>query len=158
MGSSAIASFAGPTNDGDGCSTGELDADGKYRIRVAGDRVWAFADKNHENWEKIRDHDLVYHFQFNDAQNPTRAQIHPEARKSGLKLTWEWLLDFEMELVPNGSEKYSEKYPGSVVWLRPSSLFGIIKGEYELVQIMNEDGKRLPAWQKFAEYQGSDVA
>ena len=39
---SALATFGGPSNDGGGCSTGEL-LGCRYKIRCGGDRTWAEA-------------------------------------------------------------------------------------------------------------------
>ncbi|CAK0853111.1 unnamed protein product [Prorocentrum cordatum] len=152
--SSALASFAGPTQDGGGCSTGQM-RDKRYDIRVAGDRVWAFAEDNTIAWKFVETVDLIYHFVFDDAEKPTKCQIYPEAGNLGFTLDAEWLLDFEAHLKPEGSEEY----PGSVIWLRPSFVLGKEVNEYTLVQVMNGAGERIePAWSKFVEYQNSDAA
>tara|TARA_B110001452_G_C15191252_1_gene413639 strand:+ start:1066 stop:1311 length:246 start_codon:yes stop_codon:yes gene_type:complete len=59
----------------------------------------------------------------------------------------EWLLDFEMSLVPEGHEDY----PGSVIWRRKSTILSSAiditpklgesnAGNYYLVQVLSEDG------------------
>lgn len=151
---SAVASFGGPSRDGGGCSTGQLASDGRYDVRVAGDRVWSLADDGTTISKFIEAADLVYHFIFDDSANPKKAQIYPEARNLGFTLTAEWLLDFEMELVEGGDERWQ----GSVVWRRPSEILGK-KAEYALVQIMTGDGTRIePAWSEFVKYQNSAEA
>merc|ERR1711924_88974 len=73
--SSALASFGGPSGDGGGCSTGIL-ASNRYKVRVSGDRVWAFAEQ--DKFAALEKVDLIYHFVFDHATNPTRCQIYPE--------------------------------------------------------------------------------
>jgi len=150
---SALGSFGGPSNDGGGCSPGEL-TDGRCAVRVGGDRSWALADQKTGIF--ALNVDLIYHFVFNDGENPTKCQIYPEARKLGVTLTAEWVMDLEMELM----QQEHPEYPGSVVWRRLSYVVGQDVGEeYALVQVMNENGERIePAWTKFVEYQKSDVA
>jgi hypothetical protein len=46
---------------------------------------------------------LIYNFAFDDGENPTKMQIFPEAAGLGFTLTQEWLLDFEAELLQNGT-------------------------------------------------------
>merc|ERR1712151_1181904 len=97
---------------------------------------------------------LVYHFVFDHNTNPTRVQIYPEARKLGITLSEEWILDFEGQL-----DKENTTWPGSVVWKRPSYVFGNKTNEYALVQVMDETGKRIdPAWSEFVKYQASEAA
>lgn len=154
--SSALATFGGPSADGGGCSPGQLI--GKTcKVRVGGDRVWAFAENDSASMKLVQALDLVYHFNFDDAVNPTRCQIYPEGRNLGLTLTAEWLLDFEMELMKNGDEQF----PGSVVWKRVSSVFGteVKSKEYALVQVIDGNQQFVePAWTKFIEYQNSSEA
>lgn len=142
---SVLASFGGPSNDGGGCSTGQL-LDKRYKIRCAGDRTWA--DANDSLGDDL--YDLMYHFVFDDAANPTRAAIYPQFFRMVPALTSQDILDFEMELLP------SEDFPKSVVWLRKSSLLGV-EGEsvrYQLVQILDEHGARIePAFGKFVQEQ-----
>lgn len=159
--SSALASFGGPSNDGGGCSVGELlsadgassgDLRGRYKIRCGGDRTWAEASMG-----PVSRHpqlDLVYHFVFDSAAEPTKAQIYPEwkiiPRSVG---TAEFLGDFEMTLIKDDPD-----FPGSVIWLRNSWILGqeLKASEYKLVQIMDEDGKRIePAFTKFVDYQNA---
>jgi len=152
--SSALCSFGGPSKDGGNCSTGQLTTEA-YKIRVSGDRVWSFAQNDFAAIKAAKKLDLVYHFHFDDVTNPTHCQIYPEARNAGVLLTAEWLLNFEMHLLEDGDPEY----PNSVVWRRPSAVFGIEikKKEYLLVQVMDGTGTRIePAWSKFVEYENSE--
>jgi len=152
---SALVSMAGPTHDGGGCNTGHL-VKNFYSVRVSGDRVWANPHNREDPFSDFtRYGDLVYHFAFDDAQNPKKCQIYPEMRRLDLVWVAEWILDFEMELEEGGDEAY----PGSVVWRRPNYSFGNKVYEYALVQVIDENGDRIqPAWDKFVEYQKSHLA
>lgn len=145
---SALMSFGGPNGDAPGwCSTGKLHGT-KYRIRVAGDRSWAFAAPTSLP-EAI---DLIYNFEFDDASSPTFAHVLPETHKYGFTLTHDWLLDFDMELLDNNETEY----PNSVVWLRKSYLLGseVVSRRYMVIQVIDENGKRIePAWSKFVDHQ-----
>ena len=162
--SSAVVTFGGPSDDGGGCSTGKMDGR-EYRIRVPGDRCWGFASDS-KPFKLAETFDLVYNFVFDDGDNPTKAEIYPEARKIGLKLTAEWIMNFEMYLVTEELKKdhpTAEKYSGSVVWQRETFMFGkedkSSMARYELIQIIDEDGKRIePAFTAFKDYQSSDKA
>eukprot|EP00933_Yihiella_yeosuensis_P000155 TRINITY_DN100246_c0_g1_i1.p1 TRINITY_DN100246_c0_g1~~TRINITY_DN100246_c0_g1_i1.p1 ORF type:complete len:395 (-),score=55.35 TRINITY_DN100246_c0_g1_i1:395-1579(-) len=150
---SALATFAGPSSDGGGCSAGHLigTEKPKYKIRCGGDRSWAEASrqpqKNHHFF------DLIYHFVFDSADNPAKAQIYPEWQFIPAPFTFERVLDFEMEL----QEKDGE-YPGSKVWLRKTYHGGseMLDITYKLIQIIDETGARIePAFSKFVAYQES---
>merc|ERR1712137_966594 len=120
--------------------------------RVAGDRSWAFADSSTTGFKFVELVDLVYHFIFDDATNPKFCQIYPEAKNLDFMLTAELLLDFEMELL----EKGDERFPGSVAWRRVSKVLGqeAKSAEYALVQVIDGSGQRIePAWSKFVEFQ-----
>jgi len=151
--SSALMSFA-KSNDGKGLSQGELDPnanDGyQYKIRVGGDRVWSFHDKA-TSWGLAEVIDLVYKFQFDDAANPTHAQIIPSGENlNGFDLNAPWLLDFRMTLMPKGSH---DVYSNSTVWGRPSKVLGIEGGYYDLIQVMDEHGQPLePAFSDWRAY------
>jgi len=122
-------------------------------LSAGGDRVWAFADKGVSNLvERL---DLIYHFIFDDNENPKHCQIYPDARNLGVTLTWTWLLDFKLEIAAGGDEQF----PGSVIGKRHSYAFGKLINEYALVQVINGAGERIePAWSKFVEYQKSKAA
>lgn len=153
--SSALASFGGPSGDGGGCSAGQM-VGNRLKVRVAGDRTWSFAENGKSN-TLVEALDLVYHFVFDDAVNPTRCQIYPEGRNLGFTLTADWLLDFDMELLKDGDKEF----PGSVVWKRISSVLGreATSAEYALVQVIDGQGQPIePAWTKFVEYQNSAEA
>jgi len=152
---SALVSLGGPSRDGGGCSNGHL-VGNFYSVRVSGDRVWSYADDREERFVNFtRDVDLVYHFAFDNAQNPKKCQIYPEMRRVDLVWVSEWLLDFEMHLKEEGDEQY----PGSVIWRRPNFTLGQNVYEYALIQVIDENGNRIqPAWDKFVEYQSSAVA
>mmetsp|Transcript_108924 Transcript_108924/g.347749 ORF Transcript_108924/g.347749 Transcript_108924/m.347749 type:complete len:381 (-) Transcript_108924:62-1204(-) len=148
--SSAMMTFGGPSNDGGACSTGQL-MDDRCKIRCGGDRSWAEDGKAPtNNHDKL---DLIYHFAFDDASNPTKGQIYPEwAALSSIAMSIEHLMDFEMELISD------EAYPGSVVWRRDTAFAGMNAKsvEYMVVQIIDESGQRIqPAFSKFLGYQES---
>lgn len=149
--SSALASFGGPSRDGGGCSVGRL-VNKRYKVRAAGDRVWAYADDS-TSLAFVKAVDLIYHFVFDDETNPSHCQIYPELRNLGTTPP-SWLLDFDMSLMKDGDERF----PGSVCWRRPSSILGqeFKSAEYILVQIIDGAGQRIePAWSKFVDYQKS---
>jgi len=156
--SSCIATMGGPTRDAGGCSPGKMPADAKYRIRVCGDRTWAFADKDVGTLKMVAELDLVYRFEWDSQTEPTFAHIFPELMaKGGVMPMPEWLMDFDIKLVPEGMAEY----PGSVIWQRITKLLGSgalepkegesNAGTYKLVQIIGADGKRIePAFAEFA--------
>jgi hypothetical protein len=163
--SSCLASMGGPSNDGGEFSTGQMSKD--YWIRVSGDRSWAFADKDSPTLKSAAKFDVAYDFQWDSVEDPTFAQIYIKFLKLGFTIESEWLMDYEMYLVPEGLEEY----PGSVVWRRRSKFInGLLNwaagwddthktkpGEsgganYYLVQVIDENGERIqPAFDKFAE-------
>lgn len=158
--SSSLMSFA-TSRDGDGLSQIDLSPiDGNHlKIRVGGDKVWSFASKG-KSWILVRTTDLVYEFAFKDANGraPTNmddaveAQIIPYAHNLGIRLSWTQLLDFSMKKLADDKRG---KYNTSVVWGRPSAIFGIEVGSayYDLVQIIDGDGKKLyPAYSDWLEY------
>jgi len=152
---SALMSFGGPSRDGGGLSPGVLNGENKsmYSIRVGGDRVWSSAEDRTTINEAV---DLVYHFVFNHAENPTKCQIYADFRNLNVRLSssTDWLLRFDMEL-----DEGNDKYPGSVCWKRLSSILGVQVNQYDLVQVMDEAGQRIePAWSAMAAYQRSEVA
>ena len=72
---------AGPNSDGGGCSAGSLLAGtggtgGKYKVRVAGDRCWAFSSPAGAPYALAEAADLVYEFHFDDPSDPKRADIY----------------------------------------------------------------------------------
>ncbi|CAE8619220.1 unnamed protein product [Polarella glacialis] len=147
---SALASFFGPSNDGGGCSTGHLSGT-TLKIRCGGDRCWAEASAGPA--DRHRYLDLTYNFVFDDAENPTKAQIYPEWKCLPCAMTQESVLDLEMILTPE-----SEDFQGRIVWLRKSYVLGkeVEYYRYKLVQIICEDGDRIePAFTKFVNYQNS---
>jgi len=148
--SSALVSF-GQSDDGGGLSS--LDANTFIsKVRVSGDRVWSFADLG-GNMDAAFKYDLVYEFRFDDATNPTHAEIIPSPRKIPLAdivgdiLEKPWILSFTMDLLkcksPQNDEealdknpkddeealdcsedpKYLEGFDKSFVWQRKSTLF-----------------------------------
>jgi hypothetical protein len=158
--SSSLMSFA-TSRDGDGLSQIDLSPiDGNHlKIRVGGDKVWCFADKG-KSWILVRTTDLVYEFAFKDANGraPTNmddaveAQIIPYAHNLGIRLSWTQLLDFSMKKLADDKRG---KYNTSVVWGRPSAVFGIEVGSayYDLVQIIDGNGKKLePAYSDWLAY------
>jgi len=151
--SSALMSFGGPSNDGGGMSTGVVTGDRRYSVRVSGDRTWAFAT-NTKPMYMAGILDLIYHFILNDDKAPTKCQIYPEARNFGVKLDSEWVLDFEAHL--RTETKDDDQYPNSVVWIRPSFMFGdeIKAAQYALVQVLDGEGNKVePAYSDFVAQQ-----
>lgn len=153
-GASALASFGGPTNDGGDCSAGVIGADGKYVMRVSGDRSWAMATRY--KTATVAQTDLIYTFQFDSPTDPKRCHIYPEFRNLGVALgaDAEWALDFDMNLTDGVDD-----FKGSVVWSRPSWIYGKEMGTYALVQVIDERGAVIePAWSQFVAYQSSPDA
>ena len=66
----------------------------------------------------------------------------------------EWALDFDMNLTDGVDD-----FKGSVVWSRPSWIYGKEMGTYALVQVIDERGAVIePAWSQFVAYQSSPDA
>jgi len=158
--SSSLASF-GTSKDGHGLSQIDLDpTDGVHiKVRVGGDGVWSFADKA-SSWGLVEWIDLIYEFELKDANGraPTNlndaveAQIIPYARNLGIRLSWTFLLDFDMKLL---RQEEKTKYKNSVVWGRPSSVFGfeVDSAYYDLVQVIDGNGTKLePAYSDWLAY------
>lgn len=151
--SSALMSFA-KSNDGNGLSQGALNPDSsdgyQYKIRVGGDKVWSFHDKA-SSWGLVEILDLVYKFRFDSASEPTEAQIIPSGENlNGFDLNAPSVLDFRMTLLPKGTHSM---YTNSTVWGRPSRVFGIEGGYYDLIQVMDENGYPLqPAYSDWQAY------
>lgn len=157
--SSALMSFA-PSKDGGGLSTFTMTpSDGyHFKIRVGGDRVWSFHDQA-TSWELVEGLDLIYNFRMEDANGEApstvddiaAAQIIPSAENiNGLELDAPSVLNFRAELAPAGSHS---KYNTSVVWGRPSAVFGFEGGYYDLVQVMDGEGNNIePAFSDWVSY------
>lgn len=146
--SSALISF-GRTNDGAGHSPGRIGGDGKYRVRVGGDRSWSFATTDWGPWTSVEAVDLVYEFQFDNASHPTFAQIIPQARNFLGATVPPWLVSFDMRLMTEQSP-----YPESVVWDRVSASLSVPLEQfrYQIVQVIDAEGKRLPAFDEWVAY------
>mmetsp|Transcript_1231 Transcript_1231/g.2124 ORF Transcript_1231/g.2124 Transcript_1231/m.2124 type:complete len:251 (-) Transcript_1231:114-866(-) len=164
---SALMSFGGPNADGGNCSTGRLKEDGSYAVRVCGDRVWAAAEFDELSQTGTEVLDIIYHFKFDDPDNPQFAQITGEINTNSVDVSMpEELGDYEMELVEDDAD-----FPGSYVWLRKTYFCGCfhIPGwqhegveleaeRYRLVQVMDENGNQLePAWSQMFEEQHSAI-
>jgi hypothetical protein len=156
--SSALMSFA-PSRDGAGLSSFTINpSDGyHFKVRVGGDRVWSFHDKA-SSWELVRGIDLIYNFRMeNSAGAPpataadiAAAQIIPSTANFNFELDAPSVLNFRAELAPTGSHS---AYPESVVWGRPSAVFGFEGGYYDLVQVIDGDGNRIePAFSDWVTY------
>lgn len=156
--SSALMSF-GTSNDGAGLSRLDMtQGDYQFKVRVGGDKVWSFHDKA-TSWGLVEATDLIYNFRMEGADgNPAQsadeivaAQIIPSGRNlMGLALTATWLLNFRAELKEPGTH---EKYTSSVVWARPSEVFGVAGGYYDLVQVIDGEGNKLqPAFDDWVSY------
>jgi len=159
--SSALWSFgaASGSKDGGGLNQGTLvDGDYNIKLRVMGDRTWAFHDQA-GGWNAASFLDLVYKFKFDNIAAPTTAQIIPESRFLGITLTWTTLLDFDMHLLSD--DEKPERYRGTdvVVWGRVSSSFGqqIESAYYDLVQVIDGDGVKTAAFDDWVAYCESDV-
>mmetsp|Transcript_24607 Transcript_24607/g.57305 ORF Transcript_24607/g.57305 Transcript_24607/m.57305 type:complete len:296 (-) Transcript_24607:471-1358(-) len=156
--SSALMSFA-TSNDGGGLSKLDLDAPDGYHfnIRVGGDRVWSFHDKA-TSWGLVEVLDLVYKFRMEgaageqpaSAEQIAAAQIIPSGENlGGFDFTATSLLNFRAELLRGNHSRY----PSSMVWARPSELFGVEGGYYDLVQVIDGEGHRLePAFTDWLGY------
>lgn len=157
--SSALMSFA-TSNDGDDLSKLDMESADGYgiKIRVGGDRVWSFHDKA-TSWGLVEVLDLVYKFRFEKANGAratipdeiSAAQIIPSGENlNGFDLTATNILNFRAELLAAGSH---EKYKNSVVWGRPSRVFGVSGGYYDLVQVIDGNGNKLqPAFNDWVAY------
>lgn len=147
--SSSLVSFA-QSRDGLDVSPGEIPSDAKYKVRVTGDRTWSFADESF-NWEASQIMDLIYEFEFDSATNPRTARVYAGGGKAA-SIIWTgvtYAVEFAMEL---RSEPHT-RYPNSVVWDRPSRVFGNEVSSYEVIQVMNEDGEKLePAFSDWVKY------
>jgi hypothetical protein len=159
--SSALVTFGGPNDDGNGCSVGYLTGDkNAYKIRVEGERVFSTAEPSAID-KLIEGNDQSYNFEFNDPVNPTMAQIYVFADGLGVKIQGEFsrnIMNFQMYLLPEEDPR-RKQYPGSFVWLRNTTFFGINAGhDYLLVQVMDGLGSRIePAWSSFAAYENSST-
>lgn len=152
--SSSLVSFASSndgSHEGDRVSPGAMPSHGKYKVRVTGDRTWSFADKSF-NWEASQVMDIVYEFDFDSATNPTTARVWAGGG-SAAAIIWTgvtYAVEFGMELMPYGAHP---KYATSVVWERPSRVFGREVSSYEVIQVMDEEGKKLePAFSDWVAY------
>lgn len=156
--SSALMTFA-PSKDGSGLSTFTMTPSDGYQIkvRVGGDRVWSFHDKG-TNWELVKGLDLVYNFRMEDAdggvpsaaEDIAAAQIIPSTANFGFELDMPDVLNFRAVLAAAGSHS---KYSDSVVWGRPSALFGFEGGYYDLVQVIDGEGNKIePAFTDWVTY------
>uniref|UniRef100_A0A7S1PYE6 Lipoxygenase domain-containing protein n=1 Tax=Alexandrium catenella TaxID=2925 RepID=A0A7S1PYE6_ALECA len=146
--SSALVSF-GRTRDGGGMSSGKITEDGKYWIRVGGDRSWSFAKASGGSFVSAGLADLVYEFHFNSATDPTFAQIIPQVRNALSAAVPPWLLSFDMSLSSNPNLQ------DSVVWQRTSSFVGQSLGgsaHYQITQVIDSEGNRLKAFDEWVAY------
>jgi len=166
--SSALTSFS-RSNDGGGLNQGQLSCsscnangdnvnhEANIKARVGGDRMWSFNDKA-SSWVLVEALDLVYNFHFDNIKDPKRCDIIPESRNLGIKLKGkvaEWLLNFDMELMEE-KDKPAE-YKNVVMWARPSQIAGIEGGYYELVQVIDGEGDKTAAFDKFVAYCEDDT-
>jgi hypothetical protein len=156
---SALVTFGGPNDDGNGCNLGYLTGDkNSYKIRVEGERVFSSAEPAAMD-KMVEPSDQSYNFEFNDPVNPTMAQIYVFSDGFGIHIygpASEHMMDFEMHLLPDGDSRRNP-YPGSLVWLRNTTFWHINAGEdYLLVQVMDGSGSKIePAWSKFVGYENS---
>jgi len=145
---SSLLSFGGPNNDGNGCSLGYISGEkNSYKIRAEGDGVMAASEPS--GLDKIIEAgDKTYHFEFDDAANPTFGQVYMLLEGIGMKEKFpEQIMSSQMHLLPDGDVEYA----GSLVWLRNTTVWGLnIVGDTKLVQVMDGSGEKIePAWSKF---------
>lgn len=147
---SALMSFGGPNNDGNGCSLGYITGQNNtYRIRAEGERVFATSDPS--GLDKIAEvGDKVYNFEFDSAARPTFGRVHLTFENINIKGKAKWAehaLSSEIHLLPRGDPEY----PGSLVWVRNTTVFGAnLVADSKLIQIMDGAGEKIePAWSKF---------
>jgi hypothetical protein len=148
--SSLLLSFGGPNNDGNGCSLGYISG-GKnsYKIRAEGDRVISTSEPS--GMDKIVEAgDKVYYFEFDSAESPTfgRVDIVFEGLGAGMPSQWpQRVMSSEMHLLADGDADY----PGSLVWLRNTTIWGLNPmSDTKIVQVIDGTGRKLePAWSKF---------
>jgi len=148
--SSSLLSFGGPNNDGNGCSLGYISSDkNSYKIRAEGDRVISSSEPS--GLDKVMEAgDKVYYFEFDNAESPTSGQMYMlfEGLGIGTKEKWtEHVMNSQMRLLDEGDVEY----PGSLVWLRNTTLWGInVVRDTKLVQVIDGAGEKIePAWSKF---------
>jgi len=143
---SSLITFAASS---DGKSGGPLNNENQLTLKVYGDQTWVFADDG-AVMDLVALARLQYKFTFNDAADPTSAQIHPIAFEFDAGEHGELLLDFDMSLVEGGDPDY----PGSVIWRRVSSALGqqLSLFQYDMIQVMDEAGNRLPSFDIWLAY------
>lgn len=145
--SSSLVSFA-QSNDGDGLSPGAMPADGKYKVRVIGDKVWSFADRSF-NWEASQVMDIIYEFDFDEDITEARVWAGGGNKASIIWTGVTYAVNFGMKLRTEPHPRYTN----SVVWDRPSSFLGNVLSSYEVIQVMDEDGNKLePAFSDWVRY------
>jgi len=161
-GSSSIMSFAG-SDDGAPFSTGALTEDDTYQIKIAGDRIWSYKDPEDFNWRWFAPYlGLSYEFLFNDATDPTYANIIVTPLSGRAKNLFpngipQSIMGFDMYTTPH------HIYPNSVNWFRNTSVFTIPSADssYNLVQVVSANGSKLePAftnWQHECHQYGGNV-
>jgi len=145
---SALLSFGGSNNDGSGCSLGYLTGEkNSYKIRAEGDRVVSSSEPS--GLDKVMETgDKVYYYEFNNAANPTLGQIYTYfdglgGAQEGAKSA---MMKSTMQLQPNGDLEY----PGSLVWLKNTTVLGINVKDTKIVQVIDGAGEKIePAWSKF---------
>lgn len=144
---STLLSFGGSNNDGNGCSLGYLSGDkNSYKIRAEGDRVTSSSEPS--GLDKVMETgDKVFYFEFDDASNPTVGQVDQYFEGlSGVQDKWTSTVHSQMQLLPNGDLEY----PGSLVWLKNTSVWGVSMRDTKIVQVIDGAGQKIePAWSKF---------
>lgn len=147
---SSLFSFGGPNNDGNGCSLGYISGKkNSYKVRAQGDRVTATSEPT--GFEKLLEAgDMAYYFEFDNAVNPRLGHVYLllEGLGFGVKdRLRESVMNSQMHLLPDGDPEY----PGSLVWLRNTTFWGInAVGDTKLVQVIDGMGQKIePAWSKF---------
>mmetsp|Transcript_133257 Transcript_133257/g.234882 ORF Transcript_133257/g.234882 Transcript_133257/m.234882 type:complete len:233 (-) Transcript_133257:77-775(-) len=156
---SCLMSFGGPNGDGAGCSQGRMNEYNEILIWLDGDRVWSSgtAPDEKDTQDKLL---LMYQFTFDDAEEPTRADIEAIGNWEGIK---EDVMNYglgggSIMFLPNQQHwmelaEDDPEWPNSVVWIRKSGACCIPMYSYKVVQVLDENSNRIePTFSKFVEY------
>lgn len=126
-------------------------------MRIHGDRSWSFQTNGDDSCFQSPA-DLVYTFKFDDRVDPHFAEITPGGKDMGEEGFPRWVMAFNMQLLT----KDQSPYPDSFVWHRTSCILGdsicatdaqdASGASYHVVQVIDGDGERLPAFSDFVRY------
>lgn len=166
--SSVLVSFGGMNEDGGNLNLGYLEgSDHAANIRLEGERTFTTVSPSITDRVTAFFVDAVYSFRFNSGTDPTYGQIYVRFLKP-FDITFKlpaWISNYSMTLMGDQNRPHystspllegpSSPYPGSVVWQRVTSFFGIDSGEtYELVQVIDENFQPIePAYSEMVSYE-----